>query len=286
MYTNLITEDINLLNNAKDKGIYIIYEVILDPGINKIYLDEVSKYSYLVKNYKKNKKSININSYVDNDLIKLNLADKIFVPSRYIFNLILKKGIPKQKILIVEHTLNNNDWLDISPKPRKGRILFVGEISLLKGAHYFAAACRFLVSKKRGYEFLAVGKKSLNNNCKMLKGPKYLGHVSKETIKNIYSQSDIFVLPSLSDAFPSSHLEAMACGLPVIITNTCGNIIKDGVDGYVIPPRDSKNLAKKIEEIVENRCLRDSMSIKAREKIKNYRVENYFQNLKKAIDSC
>ena len=77
----------------------------------------------------------------------------------------------------------------------------------------------------------------------------------------------------------------MACGLPVIITNTCGNIIDDGVNGFIISPRDPKNLANKIEEIVENRSLRDYMSLNARKKIQNYKVENYFVNLKKAIDS-
>ena len=85
------------------------------------------------------------------------------------------------------------------------------------------------------------------------KRTKYLGHLSLEELIKVYSFSDIFVLPSLSDAFQFSHLEAMALGLPVILTNSCGNMVDDGKSGYIINPRDANNLADKIEEIVENR---------------------------------
>ena len=58
--------------------------------------------------------------------------------------------------------MSNRNFLEIKTYPKKGRILFVGEISILKGIHYFAEACRILNNKKFHYEFIAVGKLSLN----------------------------------------------------------------------------------------------------------------------------
>ena len=124
---------------------------------------------------------------------------------------------------------------------------------------------------------------SINIENSLLKGPKYLGHLSFEELIKVYSFSDIFVLPSLSDSFPVSHLEAMALGLPVILTNSCGNMIDDGKSGDIINPRDANNLADKIEEIVENRVLRKQFSENARKKIKDYGVEQFYKNLDKAL---
>ncbi len=281
IYTNLINEDIEFLIEAKKKGLFIVYEVIINPNINQIYENEIRKYPLLEAKKKEKKQTYNA---IDRDLIKLNLADKILVPSEYIFKEVIKKGIAKNKINIIEQSISNEKLLEIKTNPQKGKILFVGQISIMKGIHYFAEACRILEKKNIFYEFLAVGKSSLNIRNPLLKGPKYLGYLSFEELINIYSSSDIFVLPSLSDAFPISHLEAMAFGLPVILTNSCGNIVEDGKSGYIINPKDSNKLADKIEEIVENRSLRKKFSENARKKVKNYGVEQFYKKLDKALN--
>ncbi len=281
IYTNLINEDIEFLIEAKKKGLFIVYEIIINPNTNQIYESEIKKYPLLEAKKKEKKQTYNA---IDRDLIKLNLADKILVPSEYIFREVIKKGIAKNKINIIEQSMSNEKLLEIKTNPQKGKILFVGQISIMKGIHYFAEACRILEKKKVFYEFLAVGKSSLNMRNPLLKGPKYLGYLSFEELINIYSSSDIFVLPSLSDAFPVSHLEAMAFGLPVILTNSCGNIVEDGKSGYIINPKDSNKLADKIEEIVENRSLRKKFSENARKKVKNYGVEQFYKKLDKALN--
>ena len=280
IYTNLVNEDIEFLLEAKKKGLYIIHEVIINPNINQIYEDEIRKYPSLEE---KKKEIVQTLNKVDRDLLKLTLSDKILVPSEYIFKEVIKKGIDENKINIVKQSISNKKLLEIKTNPKKGRILFVGKISIMKGIHYFAEACRILQKRRIIYEFLAVGECSINIENPLLKGPKYLGHLSSEELIKVYSFSDIFVLPSLSDAFPVSHLEAMALGLPVILTNSCGNMIDDGKSGYIINPRDANNLADKIEEIVENRVLRKQFSENARKKIKDYGVEQFYKNLDKAL---
>ena len=281
IYTNMINDDIELLISAKKKGLFIVHEVIINPNINQIYLREISKFAFLELN--KNKKIKNQN-YEDRDLIKLNLADKILVPSQYIYKELIKKGVSSKKINIVEPFMANRSLLEIKTKPKKGRILFVGEISLLKGIHYFAQASRILKKRNYYYEFIAAGKISLNVEDSFLKGPRYLGYLPKKELIEVYSSSDLFVLPSLSDAFPAAHLEAMACGLPVIITNSCGNFVEDGKNGFILKPRESEILANKIMEIVENRSLRKKFSENARKKIKDYKLSYFYKKLDKALN--
>ena len=199
------------MKSAKKRGIYIIHEVFLNPNFSNIYNKEALEYPELAN--PKNKKLINFKNNIDLDLIKNNFADKILVPSQYIFDELIKKGIPKNKLFIVEHSINNEKWLTVKTKPKKGRILFVGTISLMKGSHYFAKVCRELMNKKRNYEFIAVGKNNLDLRNSLLQGPKYLGHIVPYALEKIYRNSDILVLPSLSDAFPTVHLEAMSFGI-------------------------------------------------------------------------
>ena len=281
IYTNMINDDIELLIEAKNKGFYIVHEVIINPNINKIYLDEKNKFPSL--EYNQNN-TISHSNQKDRDLIKLKLADKILVPSEYIYREIIKKGISKKIISIVRPYMSNRNLLELKTNPIKGRILFVGQVSILKGIHYFAEACRKLRHKKFNYEFVAAGKCILNMNNYLLNGPRYLGHLSKDELMKEYICSDVFVLPSLSDAFPSAHLEAMACGIPVIISNSSGSLVEDGVNGFVINPGESDILANKIMEIVENRSLRKRFSENARKKIQDYKISDFYKKLDLALN--
>ena len=59
--------------------------------------------------------------------------------------------------------------------------------------------------------------------------------------------------------------------------------MRDGVDGFIVPSKDTNLIKKRIEEIVENRELRNKMSKAAKERINNYKLENYFDTLSKVL---
>ena len=73
----------------------------------------------------------------------------------------------------------------------------------------------------------------------------------KKNIEKYYAASDIFVLPTLYDTFANVCLEAMACGLPVITTRTCGasELIQDGQHGYILKTEEPDELASRIEAL-------------------------------------
>jgi glycosyltransferase involved in cell wall biosynthesis len=66
-------------------------------------------------------------------------------------------------------------------------------------------------------------------------------------------------------------LEAMACGLPVIVTaNGPGDVVRDGVDGFVVPPRDEEAICDRLERLYRDRELRDAMARNASERARQF----------------
>ena len=75
----------------------------------------------------------------------------------------------------------------------------------------------------------------------------------KELVQ-LYKSSDIYVLPSLIEGMSNAMLEAMASGLPVVTTDSpgCRDLVKDDVNGLICKPKDSKDLASKIEKLFDD----------------------------------
>jgi glycosyltransferase involved in cell wall biosynthesis len=98
-----------------------------------------------------------------------------------------------------------------------------------------------------------------------------------------FRTADVFVLPTISDSFALVHLEALACGVPVITTPNCGSVVRDGVDGFIVPIRDAKMLAERIEQILSDRSLREQMSQNAKERAAQFTWELYGERLLSAV---
>lgn len=104
----------------------------------------------------------------------------------------------------------------------------------------------------------------------------FLGY--RNDIQNVMSQLDFVVLSSLWEGLPLTPIEAYSVGKTVIGTAVDGTpeIIRDGVDGYLVEPRNPMQLAEKINELIENPEMRESMGIQA---MKRYQDEFSFEKL-------
>jgi len=86
------------------------------------------------------------------------------------------------------------------------------------------------------------------------------------------------VFPSLIEGMPLVVLEAMACGVPVITTaHGPGDIVRDGVDGFLVPIRDSEAIVQRLEQLYRNPELRAQMGRNAREQALRNTWQTYAQ---------
>lgn len=103
---------------------------------------------------------------------------------------------------------------------------------------------------------------------------KWLGH--RDDIKEQIEQCDIFVLPSFyGEGVPRTLLEATSMGKPIVTTNNvgCREVVDDGINGFLVPIKDSKALADKIKILVENEKMRSEFGKASRKKaIKEFDV--------------
>ncbi len=96
---------------------------------------------------------------------------------------------------------------------------------------------------------------------------EFLGQL--DDLRPFYNSLDLFVLPSLSEGLPLALLEAMACGKPAVATNVSGTceVIRDGVDGLLVPAQDAAALSRAIQRLAENPALRGEMAHHCRERV-------------------
>jgi glycosyltransferase involved in cell wall biosynthesis len=93
----------------------------------------------------------------------------------------------------------------------------------------------------------------------------FLGRQSSENLARIYSDADLFVLPSVSDASPLVIAEAMASGTPVLATRIAGvpSLVREGETGLLVDPGDVAGLAEALRSAMGDRYLRDRMGARA-----------------------
>jgi glycosyltransferase involved in cell wall biosynthesis len=105
------------------------------------------------------------------------------------------------------------------------------------------------------------------------------GAVSRDRTEEFYRSADLFVLPTLSDGFALTQIEAMAHGLPVIATPNCGEVVSDGVDGLIVPASDVNALAEAFQLILQDPEKLSEMSGATQAKVDHFSLSRLGDNL-------
>jgi glycosyltransferase involved in cell wall biosynthesis len=275
VYTVLINSDLDTLRVLKRRGVKIVHECIIGPDVGLWLRDERSMFPGLERD------DTNVEEGRARDREKYQLADLILAPSNFTRDAILALGAHPEKIKVVPYGIDEK-WLAVRSTPEPGRVLFVGSVGLRKGTHYLAAAVRLL--RDEALEFRVIGPApSELTTASVFQGPKYVGQVPRSQIVEEYRRADVLVLPTICDSFALVHLEALACGVPVVTTPNCGSVVRDGLDGFIVPIRNPPALAEAISWIVKNRALRARMSVNAKQRAGEYILPRYQDRLIDAL---
>lgn len=166
-------------------------------------------------------------------------------------SLIEDYGVPPNKVAVIHSGVRIDEWrpqVKMPARGRKLRLLFVGGDFCRKGGDVLLTAfqsglksfCEMDIVTKDPTIMESDGIRVHHDLCP-----------NDPRLKQLFLQSDIFVLPTQGDATPFSILEAMACGLPIITTNVgaLGELVQDGINGYLIPLNDPGSIIACVESL-------------------------------------
>ena len=270
-----------LINRAKDRGMRVVCEVyILISTERRLERErrEFPGWEPDAPDYAA------VRQELGGDFGMLARSDLLICPSEAVrADLTEHWGVALERTALVPYGMNPA-WLELSPAPRPGRVLFVGTADLRKGIHYLALAAEKLKGRGVGCEFRVAGNVSATvaaqPACKHL---TFLGRVPRDRVREEFRAADVFVLPSLAEGSAEVTYEALASGVPVVTTAAAGSVVRDGVEGRIVPARDAEALAEAVAGIVGNRALRAGMAAAARERAREFTWEEYGRRLTDAL---
>jgi len=202
---------------------------------------------------------------VARQLLEYEEADYIAVPSRFVLQSFLDQGVPRDRLLHTPYGVNLGQFTAAVTPGRPFRIISVG-VSLRKGTPYLLEAVARL--KVPDVELWLAG--AIPPDVRQILGRtpvpfRHLGALTQEALALAYRASSVFVLPSVEEGLALVVLEAMASGLPVVVTPNTGaeDILTDGREGRIVPARDPEALAGALLELYEDEPRRLAMGAAA-----------------------
>ncbi len=250
---------------ARKMGIKVIYTSHMEPEnfFSQVYHKLNQKrfidlfYKFLLSSYKK--------------------GDRVICPTEYSQEAI-KKQEKKLKTVVITNGVNLKDFRKVNPTPffkkfkqnkKDPRLLYQGRIDLEKNIETLVKATPYLKEAFPNIKIdingdgIALEKiKKLVKKMNLEKNVNIWGRVPNNTSVYSYNAADIFVLPSIAEIEGMVVIEALACGKPILISNSKKNAAKSFIkeNGFTFETLDPEDLAKKAIKILENPKLKESMS--------------------------
>ena len=217
----------------------------------------------------------------------VNNSSKTLTNSSATLKVSLDSGLKKHKFEIIPFGVDTEFFRPIKLEKNEEifQILSVGYLIERKGFDYLVKAVKEVLKTHSEVRLNIVGFGPLEMQIKKLihelgldDTVKILDNVSDEELLNLYNSSDLFVLPSIVDSQGNMEglgvvlLEAMACKVPVIGTDTGGipDIIDDGITGLLVSEKDIIGISVAIIKLIENEDLYENIITNGYEMVKNH----------------
>jgi glycosyltransferase involved in cell wall biosynthesis len=212
---------------------------------------------------------------------ELALADHVLTVSEYARESYLDAGAPPERVhavpvgaAIEKFTVAGTE---AAANDRMTRFVFVGHIDERKGVDILCTAARRLAAGGKQFELSVIGKQNSELCIDDVPGVKRLGWMAQDRLAQELRRYDALVLPSRHDSFGMVVAEAMASGLPVIVSDHVGakEMVTHGANGFVVPTGDAAALASAMAWLIDHREALPGMRRAARATAERYRWEAY-----------
>lgn len=275
---------LELFKYAKSKGWKTILCQI-DPGLieEKLVFKESQKHSDLQTTI-----STAPFRYWSDWRQECNLADRIIVNSNWSSQALQKTGVSHNKIQIVPLAYQSSktalEFKRTYPEKftvqRPLKVLFLGQIIIRKGIAAIFEAIEILANQAIEFWFVGAVEVKLPQDIKNNPKVKWIGTVSRNQTSLYYQQADVFLFPTHSDGFGLTQLEAQSWKLPLITSQFCGEVVKDQINGLILPNITGKAIAKTLKFCLENPQQLTKFSSNSTEILSDFSLEKLSQQLK------
>lgn len=184
---------------------------------------------------------------------ELALADRIVVNSPWSWRCLQQEGVPTSKLRLIPLVFEPPP--DLQPHPSDAayppggpfQLLFLGTICLRKGIARLLEAMRILESEP--VQLTLAGPSEVDPQAwAAAPNIRWIGPVPRSQVGQLYRHAHAMILPTLSDGFALTQLEALAHDCPVIASRFCGEVVSPGVNGWLLPSLEPEAIAATIRE--------------------------------------
>lgn len=208
----------------------------------------------------------------------VHAADKVIAVSRLTRRILINRyGVPSDKIVVVHNAVEPKQPVQYTQKNLKDKqiVTFLGRITFQKGPDYFVEAARMVLDRMPDVHFVMAGSGDMLlplvkrvAELKMSSRFHFTGFLNHFETNNMYGMTDIYIMPSVSEPFGITPLEAMRTGVPVIISKQSGvsevlnnaikidfwdlNAMADAICGLLQHPKIAKKIAAEGSQEVHN----------------------------------
>jgi glycosyltransferase involved in cell wall biosynthesis len=202
---------------------------------------------------------------------ELKRADKVLCPSLFVRDTMVNFGVAAEKCFINPYGVDTSVFAPRPVVPEVPRFIIVGGIGLRKGHHYLFQAFQSVKRVLPAAELICVGicLDDFRREWRRWEGTfTHHPHLSHEELAKLHRQCTAFVLPSIEEGFARVIPEAMAAGLPIVASHESGasTLVRDGVEGFIVAPRDPRRIAEAMLRLAQDRALNQRMGEAALQK--------------------
>ena len=238
-------------------------------------------------------------------------ADAIVVYGEHVKRYLMSEGVPGERIFVAAHAVENEAYNRLVSEeekqalrqklgiaPDKKVVLYLGRLEEVKGLPYLLEAFASLRQDDAVLVLAGTGSEKgrleqLSRELGIAENLRFAGYVPPENTLPYYAIAWVYVLPSITTSYAKELWglvvnEAFNQGVPVIATEAvgaaAGGLVQDGVNGFVVPERNSQALAQALHRILNDPDLRERLSRNARQIIARWDNEQMVMGFRQAIE--